>query len=341
MMSTTQTDSVFLQALRGVNKKIPVWFMRQAGRYLPQYQKIKEHCTLNEMFTNPDIIADVTLMPVDILGVDAAILFADILTLPGAMGFDITFENKRGPVIANPISSVDDVRKIHDFTSIGYLEAGIRQITHKLPDSVPLIGFAGAPFTVASYLIEGGVSSSFRKFFSFAYRHENVFCDLMEILTENTIRYLEFQKKHGIQVFQLFDTWGGVVRVEDYERWVLPYIQRIFASVDLPGIYYLRNGHHLLPFMIDSGADVLSVCHAVSLSDDRLLRSGKGVQGNFYNMLLYADYQTIEAELKKTLRLAQRFRKYIFNLNHGVFPDVEVDKLKFIVKKVHEYPWGE
>ncbi|MEK7375687.1 MAG: uroporphyrinogen decarboxylase family protein, partial [Candidatus Margulisiibacteriota bacterium] len=232
----SETDPLFLQAFDGTNQRVPVWFMRQAGRYLPEYQKIKEKYTLNEMFRTPDLAAEITCQPIDILGVDAAIIFADILTLPAQMGFDISFGN-RGPWITNRVTKPSDADAVHDFEDLSYVGNIIKLVSGRLPKTVPLIGFAGSPFTVLTYLIEGGVSPNFNKTFSYMNRHEVSFRALMAVLTKNTIEYLNLQKKAGIKAFQLFDSWAGILPAADYARYVLPYVQEIFLAVDLPSIY--------------------------------------------------------------------------------------------------------
>lgn len=306
--------------------------MRQAGRYLPEYQAIRKQHSLEEMFQTPEIAAEVTCLPINILNVDAAILFADILTLPALMGFDIHFSKDSGPVIGNPLRQPGDIHKIHAAEDFSRIVKTIQLCRKQLPKNIPLIGFAGAPFTVLSYLIEGGSSVSFTKTLKLMQSEPKIFAQAMNILTENTIRYLQAQKRAGIQVFQLFDTWGGILRIQDYRQHVLPPVQKIFEAVDLPSIYYLKNCAHLLEAMTACGADFLSVCETVDLKNNAILKkSGQGIQGNFYNGLLYADLPVIEKEVDALLKAAKSYKKYIFNLSHGVFPDVSVGKLKFIV----------
>jgi uroporphyrinogen decarboxylase len=332
---------LLLQAFEGTNPTVPVWFMRQAGRYLPEYQKIRKGHPLSEMFTTPEIAAEVTCQPVDILGVDAAILFADILTLPSKMGIHVDFDGPQGPVIVNPVSSAGDVERIHDFEDLSSVAKTIRLVNKKLPADIPLIGFAGSPFTVLSYLVEGGSLANFRKMFQFAQQQPEAFHQLMEILTRNTIGYLDLQKEAGIKVFQLFDTWAGILRPSDYAHWVLPYVRKIFEQVKLPSIYYVKNTAHLLPLLHQSNADFLSVCQTVVLGHDRILeKNDQGVQGNLFNGLLYAENSVLEKEINDVLIGAkQHYKRYIFNLSHGVFPNTDVEKLKFIVKKVHQFKW--
>jgi uroporphyrinogen decarboxylase len=332
---------LLLQAFEGTNKRVPVWFMRQAGRYLPEYRAIKEKYSIEEMFRTPELAAEITCQPVDILGVDAAILFADILTLPAQMGFDISFDNQKGPRIRSRTDQLLDARDVHDFDDLSCVAEAVRLVNGRLPASVPLIGFAGSPFTVLTYLVEGGSSVNFAKTFHFIQQHQASFHRLMDILTRNTVHYLNLQKEAGIKAFQLFDSWAGILRAADFAHWVLPYAQRIFEQVDLPSIYFVRNTNHLLPLMDRSRADFLSVDHTVVLGHHTTIdRTKKGIQGNLFNGLLYADYPVIEKEINDVLAGAQKHDRYIFNLSHGVFPDTDPDKLKFIVEKVHAFDFS-
>jgi len=247
-MSVT-TQPLLLQAFEGTNKQVPVWFMRQAGRYLPQYQAIKSKYSIEAMFKTPELAAEVTCQPVDILDVDAAILFADILTLPGQMGFDIFFDNNKGPQIKNKITQPSDVEDIHDFNDLSHVSQTIKLIGDRLSENIPLVGFAGGPFTVLTYLVEGGSSSNFSKTYSFIQNHQESFHRLMNILTENTIQYLNLQKEAGVNVFQLFDSWAGILRAADCAHLVLPYAQRIFEQVDLL-FYCIGQSHSSIRFAL-------------------------------------------------------------------------------------------
>jgi uroporphyrinogen decarboxylase len=327
---------LLLQAFDGTNTKVPVWFMRQAGRYLPEYRALKEKYSLEEMFRNPEIVATITCQPMERFDLDAAILFADILTLPGAMGFKIGFDDRKGPVIG----SLPDAKQIHDIEQIEHIQKAIRLTKQKLPKHTPLIGFAGSPFTVLTYLIEGGSSINFTKVFKYMAEEPKQFHELMERLTKNTITYLNLQKKAGIDVFQLFDSWGGILRPADYAHFVLPYVKRIFKEVDLPSIYYLKNCSHLLSLMDQTDADFLSVCHTVVLGHQLTIeKTKKGVQGNLFNGLLYADKPTLKKEIHDVLIGAQKHNRFIFNLSHGIFPDVDPETIKFVIDEVHAFPW--
>ncbi len=327
--SASQEQSDILLAFQGKNKHVPVWFMRQAGRYLPQYQSLKANRPLSELFRDPEIAGAITLQPLEMLGVDAAILFADILTMPSGMGFRIDFVNGKGPVINNPIYNAGDLDRLGKFSGLEHVSRTIQLINAVLPSSIPLIGFAGSPYTVATYLCS--------KHTHMMYESPQVFHQLMGLLTDNTIAYLKQQKEAGIKLFQLFDTWAGSLRREDYEIFVLPYVQKIFKAVKLPSIYYLKNCAHLMDLMEKSGAEFLSVCETVNIKD---IKTKKGIQGNLLNSLLYADDKTIIEETKILLKAAKaNHRKYIFNLSHGVMPDVNPLKLKLIVEEVHKFKW--
>lgn len=332
------TDSLLLQSFTGKNIKTPVWFMRQAGRFLPQYREIRKNYSLDDMFRNPEIVAQVTCLPVNILKVDAAILFADILTMPMHVGFKVTFDPTRGPMILNPFTTDKNFKQLHKLIDVPHLRKAIPLITKSLPANIPLIGFAGAPFTVLCYLVEGGSSSNFRKVIKFMNENPESFHKLMQFLTENTIAYLKLQKDSGIKVFQLFDSWGGILRTADYENFVLPYVQKIFTAVQLPSIYFLKNCAHLLTSMNTCGSDFLSVCETVDLKNDLILhKSQKGIQGNLFHGLLYSDDKTLKTEVLRILKASQNFKKYIFNLSHGIQPDVPVEKVQYVVKLVHNF----
>lgn len=322
-------EATFLQAFTGKNKQVPVWFMRQAGRFLPQYQKLKATRPLRELFREPEIAGAITLQPVEILHVDAAILFADIMTMPSGMGFNIDFIDGKGPVISNPILGPGDLKRLGKYTGLEYVSRTIQLINAVLPQSIPLIGFAGSPYTVLTYLCH--------KHQHLMFENPKDFHQLMSLLTDNTIAYLKQQQKAGIKVFQLFDTWAGALRQEEYNVFVLPYVQKIFKAIDLPSIYYLKNCAHLFEAMNKSGADFLSVCETVDIGN---IKTTKGIQGNLLNTMVYATQEELLKEVKRLLTLARKHhKKYIFNLNHGILPDTDPMKIKAVVELVHSFKW--
>jgi uroporphyrinogen decarboxylase len=318
-----------LLAFKGKNTRVPVWFMRQAGRYLPQYQALKSQQPLRELFRNPELAGAITLQPVEILKVDAAILFADILTMPSGMGFNIDFVDGKGPVVSNAICQQEDIKHFGKFSGLEHVTQTIKLINALLPSSISLIGFAGSPYTVLTYLCP--------KHAQLMFEDSKLFHQWMQLLTKNTITYLKQQQSAGIKCYQLFDTWAGSLRWQEYKTFVLPYVQQIFKSIDLPSIYYLKNSHHLFDLMQQSGADVLSVCETIDIGK---INIKQGLQGNFLNTMLYASDEVIEKETLRLLKLAKaKHRKYIFNLSHGVMPNVNPLKLQRMVEIIHEFKW--
>jgi len=332
-IQTTIEKPLLIEAIEGCNKRVPVWFMRQAGRYLPEYQEYKKKYSLNDMFNTPELAAEITCLPVKQIGVDAAILFADILTLPKAMGAKLSFDNQKGPIV----EKINQSNQLHDIDDHPQISRTIKLIRQNLDEHIALIGFAGSPFTVLTYLIEGGSSHNFFQTLRLMHDNKDEYFLLMEKLTQNTITYLNIQKHSGIQLFQLFDTWAGILRTDEYETMVLPFIQKIFDQVDLPSIYFVRNTINLLPILGKVNVDILSVDHTLCINHPKLLEYEQGVQGNLYNGLLYAKDTVLIEEVKNILNQSLDQNKFIFNLNHGVFPDVDPNKLKLIVETVHQF----
>jgi uroporphyrinogen decarboxylase len=328
---------LLVQTFEGTNSHVPVWFMRQAGRFLPEYRKIREKYSLGDMFRHPQIAADVTCLPVDILDVDAAILFADILTLPSGMGFNVGF-GAEGPVIHNPVLSPADIENVHDMEELDYVADILRRVRSTLAPSKSLIGFAGSPFTVLCYLLKPGARMNMPKVLRFAYEHPGAFDALMAKLTRNTIAYLRLQLDAGADAYQLFDSWGGVLREADYRRWILPSVQEIFRQVGGRSIYYVKNSSHLLHPMIESGARFVSLCETVDLAaDPRLKNFPIGIQGNLFNGLMYAPSHILLDETRRILDAGRSFKGHIFNLSHGIHPDMDPDQAKRIVDAVHAF----
>lgn len=326
-----------MQAFAGSQEKVPVWFMRQAGRFLPQYRQLRAEYSLGEMFRKPDIACEVTCQPVEILGVDAAILFADILTLPAAMGFEVEF-TPEGPVILNPVASAADLARIHSLDGVEYVADIVQRVRRRLAPEKSLIGFAGSPFTVAAYLLDRGPGLNLRRALRFGYEDPAGFDRLLDLVTDNTIAYLRMQKQAGAEVIQLFDTWGGALPEPDYRAWVLPRVRRIFREVGSPSIYYLKNCSHLLEPMKECGADFLSFCETVDIEKDaRLAGLAQGVQGNLFNALMYASSGRLLDETRRILKAGCRFRGHIFNLSHGIHPDMDPEKARMVVDMVRSF----
>lgn len=329
----------------------PVWFMRQAGRYMPEYRAIREKYSLLEICYHPELAAEVTLQPVRALGVDAAILFADILLPAIPLGVGLEFAKGEGPVLKNPVRTMGDVknlRPVNPESDLGYVMDAIRILREMLrPGSaqalsgVPLIGFCGAPFTVASYLIEGGSSREFLKTKSMMYSTPEVFHALMEKLSDVLRDYLVAQIHAGAQAVQVFDSWVGALNPQDYENFVLPYSQKILQAVkkeNVPAIHFGTNTTTLLPLMKQAGGDVIGLDWRIPLNDGwKILGDDVAVQGNLDPALLFAPLPELKVRVHDILKRANGKPGHIFNLGHGILQNTPVDNVKAVVDMVHEF----
>jgi len=321
----------------------PVWFMRQAGRYMAQYRAIREKYSLLEICRQPELAAQVTLQPVHALGVDAAILFADILLPVIPLGLGLEFAKGEGPVIDKPVRTLEDVRMlkpVHAEADLGYVMEAIRILRGEL-NGIPLIGFCGAPFTVASYIIEAGSSREFLKTKTMMYSAPEVFHALMEKLSVVLCDYLVAQIRAGAQAVQVFDSWVGTLSPQDYETFVLPYSQKVLEAAkteNVPVIHFGTNTTTLLPLMKRAGGDVIGLDWRVPLEDGwALLGQDVAVQGNLDPALLFAPLPEIKIRVHDILRRAQARPGHIFNLGHGILQNTPVDNVKAVVDMVHEY----
>jgi uroporphyrinogen decarboxylase len=341
----------FLQACRReLVDSTPVWFMRQAGRYMPEYRVIREKYTLIEICQHPEIAAEVTMQPVRALGVDAAILFADILLPVIPLGLGLEFAQGEGPVIGSPVRTLEDVRAMRPFdaeSDLGYVMDAIRILRGTL-GGVPLIGFCGAPFTVASYIIEGGSSREFLKTKTMMYSAPEVFHALMEKLSVVLGGYLLAQIHAGAQAVQVFDSWVGALSPADYETFVLPYSQKVLKAAEalnVPVIHFGTNTTTLLPLMKRAGGSVLGLDWRLPLDDGwKIIGHDRAVQGNLDPVTLFAPLPEIKARVHDILRRAEGRPGHIFNLGHGILQQTPVDNVKAVVDMVHEYsplPMGE
>ncbi|UHA76164.1 uroporphyrinogen decarboxylase [Paenibacillus sp. 481] len=323
--------------------QLPVWYMRQAGRYDPDYRKIKEKYSLLEICQQPELAAEVTLMPVHKLGVDAAILYSDIMNPVASIGIDFDIVANVGPVIHNPIRSVADVERLKPFDAegdLGHVLETIRILDREL--KVPLITFVGAPFTIASYLIEGRPSKTYIRTKTMMYETPEIWFALMDKLGDMVIEYLRAQVKHGSKAFQMFDSWVGSLSPRDFQLYVLPTIERIFASVadlDVPKIYFpgVSSGE-LLPLLHNVKADVIGLDWRVSIAEGRRRLGEKfAVQGNLDPFILTGPMDIIQREAAHIIDQGVQEPGYIFNLGHGLFPEASLDKLKQLTEYVHTY----
>jgi len=331
----------FLDACWGKQvDRTPVWLMRQAGRYLPEYMAIRSKCTFLELCKTPELAAQVTLQPVDILGVDAAILFSDILTPVEPMGMALDFVP--GPVFENPIRSMADVDRLRIPSmeeDVPYVLETIKILRRELAGRVPLIGFGGAPFTLACYMVEGKGSKDFALIKRMMYGAPDVYAALMEKITMMSMEYLNAQIKAGAQAIQIFDTWGGILSPSDYTAYVMPYTTKLINGlnrIQTPVIHFVKGSGAMLETVKLAGGDVMGLDWHVNLGRARdLLGPQMAVQGNLDPTVLYAPQKTIEAEVKRVLDENAGRPGFIFNLGHGILPTVPPENAKFMVECVH------
>lgn len=343
VMGVTLTDHPFLRACRREQGAYtPVWLMRQAGRYLPEYRRVRDQFSFLDLCQDSAAAAQVTVDTVRRLGVDAAIIFADILLPLVPMGAGLTYEKGDGPRIARTIRSAADVDALHPVSveeSLGFVAQTVRLVRRELEHEVPVIGFAGAPFTVASYAIEGGGSRNYVATKSLMYNDPQTWHRFMEIVADLTTQYLNMQIDAGAHVVQLFDSWVGALSPHDYRTYVQPHSHKVISGLraGTPVIHFGTMTGTLLPQMRDAGGDVIGLDWRVELDEAwHRLGDGVGVQGNLDPVLLFSDPETIRAAVKDILRRANGKPGHIFNLGHGILPETPVDNVLALIDAVHE-----
>ncbi|HEY8533245.1 MAG TPA: uroporphyrinogen decarboxylase [Micromonospora sp.] len=339
---TGPAGSVFVRACRGEPvPRTPVWFMRQAGRSLPEYRAIRKGISMLESCRRPDLVCEITLQPVRRHGVDAAILYSDIVVPIAAAGVEVDIVPGTGPVVAEPIRSAEQVRRLPSLTpdDVSYVAEAVRLLVAEL-GSTPLIGFAGAPFTLASYLVEGGPSRTHARTKALMYGAPDVWHALCSRLAEITLEFLRVQVAAGASAVQLFDSWAGALSAADYRRFVLPHsaaVLRGLADTGVPRIHFGVGTGELLGAMAEAGADVVGVDWRVSLSAAiERIGPGRAVQGNLDPCVLLAPWPVVEAEVRRVLAEGRAASGHIFNLGHGVLPETDPDVLTRVVALVHE-----
>ncbi|MCA1059595.1 uroporphyrinogen decarboxylase [Rossellomorea aquimaris] len=338
-----QMNDTFLRAARGEKTDYtPVWYMRQAGRSQPEYRKIKEKYSLFEITHQPELCAYVTRLPVEQYDVDAAILYKDIMSPLPSIGVDVEIKSGIGPVIDNPIRTTADVEKLGEINpeqDVPYVLDTIKLLTQEQL-SVPLIGFAGAPFTMASYMIEGGPSKNYNKTKAFMYAEPQAWFALMDKLAAMTVTYAKAQIKAGATAFQIFDSWVGALNVQDYRTFIKPVMERIFNELkeeNVPLIMFGVGASHLANEWHDLPIDVVGLDWRLPISEARDKGITKTVMGNLDPAILLAPWNVIEEKAKAILDQGMELPSHIFNLGHGVFPQVNPDTLKRLATFVHEY----
>lgn len=336
-------NDLLLRALKGEKtERPPVWMMRQAGRFLPEYRVLREKYTFFERCETPELACEITLQPIDIVGTDAAILFSDILVVPKAMGMEVQLIESVGPVLPQPIKSEEDLKRITvpDVTDrLSHVFEAIKLIKQELNGRVPLIGFAGAPWTLLCYMVQGKGSKTFDEAKGFCYKHPALAHEILQRITDTTIAYLQEQIKAGADAVQIFDSWGGLLSPQDFENLSLKYIRQIVAAVkDLaPTIVFAKGAWHSLPEMAALGVHGLGIDWCISPQMARKF-AGDNVtlQGNFDPSKLLSPIDVIK---KETTEMLQAFgnHRHIANLGHGILPHVPVDHARAFIDTVKEY----
>ena len=336
-------DGPFMKAARREPaERVPIWLMRQAGRYMPEYRAIRRKTSFLELCHSPDLCAEVMLTAVERLGVDAAILFADLLPILQPMGLDLEFTAGEGPVLRNPIRGAEDVDRLRELESVeplDYVFEAVRKTRAGLAEDLPLIGFAGAPFTLASYAVEGGASRNYLHVKSLMYGDGGAWNGLMGRLARAVARYLNAQIDAGVQAVQLFDSWVGCLGPDDYRRYVLSHSRAVIEQLrpGVPVIHFGTGNPALLPLLREAGGDVIGVDWRVRLDDAwRAVGHDRAVQGNLDPAVLLSGPAEIRRRAQEVLDQAGGRPGHIFNLGHGVLPQTPVENVVALVEAVHE-----
>lgn len=338
-------NDLLIRALLGeTTERTPVWMMRQAGRYLPEYRKLREKYSFFERCSNPELACEITLQPVDILGVDAAILFSDILVVPQAMGMEVQLVENIGPLLPAPLKSEEDINRIFvpDVeATLGYVFDAIKLIKQELNGRVPLIGFAGAPFTLLCYMVQGKGSKTFDEAKGFCFQHPAWAHRILQMITDTTIAYLKKQIEAGADVIQLFDSWGGLLSKPDFEIFSLHYLRQIVGAIkdEAPTILFAKGAWSSLREMAETGTHGLGIDWCIEPATARAFAGEQiTLQGNFDPARLLAPVSQIEKAAKDMLK-AFGNKRHIANLGHGILPNIPVDHAKAFVNTVKEYSW--
>jgi uroporphyrinogen decarboxylase len=338
---------VMKAARREPVERTPVWLMRQAGRYMPEYRELRRTTPFLDLCKNPDLAAQVAVDAVERLGVDAAILFSDLLLILEPMGIKLEFSAGEGPVLHNPVRTAADVDRLVELETaepLGYVMDAVRKTRAALPEALPLIGFAGAPFTLAAYLIEGGTSRDYRLAKALMYTDTGAWDALMGRLARAITIYLNAQIDAGAQLVQVFDSWAGCLGTDDYRRFVLPHARSVIESIrpGVPVVHFATGNSALLPLMVDAFGKkprdaVVGVDWRVRLDDAwRTIGYDRAIQGNLDPAVLLAEPREIRYRVKELLRQAAHRPGHIFNLGHGVLPQTPVENVLALVDAVHE-----
>jgi uroporphyrinogen decarboxylase len=336
-------NSTFMRACRReVVPYTPIWLMRQAGRYMKEYRDVRARMSFLELCKTPALAAEVTVTAAERLGVDAAIIFADILLIIEPMGLQLEFSKGEGPVIHNPVRSAEDVnrlREVEEVEALAFVFEAIRETRASLRNDLPLIGFAGAPFTLASYIVEGGASKNYVHTKSLMYNDSGAWQAMLSLVSRGLIKYLNAQIEAGAQAVQLFDSWVGALGPDDYRKYVLPHTRNVIRGITpgIPVIHFGTGTSALLELMREAGGDVIGLDWRVRL-DEGWQRVGhdRSVMGNLDPVALFANPNHLRAEAKSILQQAAGRPGHIFNLGHGILPETPVENVIALVEAVHE-----
>lgn len=340
---SSPVNDLFLRACRRERvERTPVWFMRQAGRYLPEYRAVRAKTDFLTLCKTPELASEVTIQPVDLVGVDAAIIFSDILVIPEAMGMELTVEEgKGGPRFPSPLrsrSEIDALAPVDPNSSLGYVMEALRLTRERLGNRVPLIGFSGSPWTLASYMVEGRGSKSFRYIKELIFSHPAHAHALLAKLADAVAAYLSAQIDAGAQAVQIFDTWGGILAQEEFEEFSLRYIQQIVQTVKpkgVPVIVFCKDCGHALSKIASIGADCVGLDWAMDMSSARREVGDRvALQGNLDPTMLFSTPERIELGVKRILGKFGKGSGHIFNLGHGILPETPVENVKAFVNAV-------
>lgn len=348
-MTVLKNDTFLRALLKQPIERTPVWMMRQAGRYLPEYRKVREQAgSFLNLCTNPELACEVTLQPLRRFAFDAAILFSDILTVPDAMGLDLHFTEGEGPQFGKPVCSAADIHRLgipDPESDLRYVMDAVRLIRRELDGRVPLIGFSGSPWTLATYMVEGGGSKSFRKVKALMYEQPELMHVLLDKLADAVAAYLNAQIAAGAQAVMVFDTWGGMLSTEDYQTFSLAYAKRVMSMLKteadgqrVPTILFTKGGGLWLEMMTDAGYDALGLDWQTDIGRARARVGDKvALQGNMDPVALYAKPEIISEKVKAILEKYGSGSGHVFNLGHGILPDINPEHVGAMVDAVHRF----
>ncbi len=335
-------NDLILRAAKGERvERVPVWMMRQAGRILPEYRAVREKAgSFIKLATTPEMAAEVTIQPVDILGTDAAIIFSDILVVPEAMGLPYEMVESKGPIFPKVIQNkkdIDALRISNPENELAYVLKAIDIVKKELNGRVPLLGFAGAPFTIFCYMVEGKGSKTFSIAKKMLYSEPELAHSLLQKITDTTIAYLKAQAKHGADLVQIFDSWAGILSPDQYRKFSLPYIAQICDAInEVPVTVFAKGAFFARKEMSKLNCDVVGLDWNMDITESRRMIPHKTLQGNLDPCVLYSSFKEIEKHTKKMIKNFGG-QKYIANLGHGVYPDTDPEKVKCFIETVKNY----